>query len=461
MTLAKSLLLGTAAALAAVAGAQAADLPARKAAPVEYVRVCSTYGEGFFYVPGTDSCLRISGRVRVDVGYIEPLTRAQDAGGVRVRGRVNFDHRTATAYGLLRTYVRYEIDRNSGFFFTDNGRITTGPNLAQAFIQFGGLTAGRVTSFFDNADLPTSHMGTLRFSDAPDVNLLAYTYAVGNGFSATIALEDALERRVLGEGIGSFTGAPLGFTYGGQRVPDLVGNVRYAGAWGSVQLSGALHQIRDIGAVRANPITGTALPSIADTDYGFAVSAQAGFNLPFLGAGDTAWLALSYTDGATGYILGGTGSSLGAGLTNLPVTDAFVDPFTGDFKTTQAYSIAGGLTHNWTPTVNSSLFGSYARFEMPNSAGSVVAVTPVTLANGTAGTQLGFVDFNEYRIGANTFWTPVSGLQIGVEALYTKIDPRGRVAVTTGTVAGTTGGTVRAVGSDDIWEGRLRLQRDF
>ena len=69
---------------------------------------------GFFYVPGTDSCLRISGRLRADYRYNEPQTRVQDAFGWRVRGRVNFDHRTATAYGLLRTYIRYEIDRNSG-----------------------------------------------------------------------------------------------------------------------------------------------------------------------------------------------------------------------------------------------------------------------------------------------------------------------------------------------------------
>ena len=41
MTLIKSLLLGSAAGIVAVASAQAADLPTRKAAPVEYVRVCN------------------------------------------------------------------------------------------------------------------------------------------------------------------------------------------------------------------------------------------------------------------------------------------------------------------------------------------------------------------------------------------------------------------------------------
>jgi len=66
MKLVKSLLLGSAAGFAVVAGAQAADLPAKKAAMVEYVKVCSTYGAGFFTIPGTDTCLRVSGRVRAD-----------------------------------------------------------------------------------------------------------------------------------------------------------------------------------------------------------------------------------------------------------------------------------------------------------------------------------------------------------------------------------------------------------
>ena len=57
MKLAKSLLLGTAATLVATAGAYAADLPSKKAAPVNYVKVCDAYGAGFFYIPGTDTCI--------------------------------------------------------------------------------------------------------------------------------------------------------------------------------------------------------------------------------------------------------------------------------------------------------------------------------------------------------------------------------------------------------------------
>ena len=137
MKLAKSLFLGSVAGLAAVAGAQAADLPAKKAAAVEYVRVCSTYGAGFFYIPGTETCLRVGGRARAEFQYLEPTDRSQDAIGFRARGRIQLDARTATAYGLLRTFVRFEMTRDTGVY----GFSSTSANVDQAFVQFGGLLA--------------------------------------------------------------------------------------------------------------------------------------------------------------------------------------------------------------------------------------------------------------------------------------------------------------------------------
>ena len=69
MNIVKSLLLGSAAGLAAMTGAQAADLPV-KAKPVEYVKICSLYGAGFYDIPGTDTCIRIGGHIRAEVSFI-------------------------------------------------------------------------------------------------------------------------------------------------------------------------------------------------------------------------------------------------------------------------------------------------------------------------------------------------------------------------------------------------------
>jgi hypothetical protein len=65
--LAKALLLGSAASLVAAGGTLAADLPTKKAAPVDYVRICNVYGPGFFYIPGTDTCIKIGGKAEFDL----------------------------------------------------------------------------------------------------------------------------------------------------------------------------------------------------------------------------------------------------------------------------------------------------------------------------------------------------------------------------------------------------------
>ena len=81
MKMVKSLLLGSAAGLVAVTAGQAADLPV-KAKPVEYVKICSLYGAGFYYMPGTDLCIKIGGWVRAEETLRRPK-RLHDLGPVQ------------------------------------------------------------------------------------------------------------------------------------------------------------------------------------------------------------------------------------------------------------------------------------------------------------------------------------------------------------------------------------------
>src|SRR5262245_17396428 len=83
MTITKRMLLGSAAALTAISSTQAADLPV-KAKPVEYVKICSLYGEGFYYIPGTEICVKVGGYVQADCschgqgGRTPPSSRRDD-----------------------------------------------------------------------------------------------------------------------------------------------------------------------------------------------------------------------------------------------------------------------------------------------------------------------------------------------------------------------------------------------
>src|SRR4051794_18235460 len=223
----KSLLLGSAAGLCAVAGAQAADLPVKKAAPVEYVRVCTAHGAGFFYIPGTDTCLRVGGRARGEYGFgsqrsrgvynsttFAPLpTSINDASGFRGWGTLNLDARTDTAYGTLRAFVRYIISNQTGpnhlktgtverlgLAFSGTavdtfGRAQTFVNVDKAFVQFAGITAGRASSFFDFYAHDLEFVGLTAGSDVSSTNLFAYTATLGGGLSATISMEDPVFRR--------------------------------------------------------------------------------------------------------------------------------------------------------------------------------------------------------------------------------------------------------------------------
>jgi hypothetical protein len=145
-------------------------------------------------------------------------------------------------------------------------------------------------------------------------------------------------------------------------------------------------------------------------------------NLPMLGEGDALWLAATYADGALGYL--GFDPDVAVGTASGTVLDAYIGP-DGEVETGRGWSLAGGLNHYWTPTIRQSLFGSYARVEYGTAAPSA--------------------DFTEWRVGSNLIWSPVSGLDIGVEALYSNLNPRGIVGAD----------------DDDAWEGRLRIQRDF
>src|SRR6478672_13889911 len=97
----KTLLLGAAAGLVTVGAAEAADLPMTKAEAVEYVKVCTEFGEGFFYIPGTDTCLKIGGEVRANYRFQDRDDRDTDVVRFGSEARLKVDARTATEFGTL------------------------------------------------------------------------------------------------------------------------------------------------------------------------------------------------------------------------------------------------------------------------------------------------------------------------------------------------------------------------
>jgi porin-like protein len=221
----KSLLLGSAAALVAVSGARAADaIIAAEPEPVEYVRVCDAFGTGYFYIPGTETCLRIHGYVRFDVfggDQFERNSSNDDTYNVNTRFTLRTSTASETELGTLRTYTETRFNFNTAevddfYLDADTGSIEsqvgytndTAISLNFAWIQLGGLRVGKDESLFTTW---TGYAGAV-INDTPlggygpfDTNLISYTYT-GGAFRAGIALEQGDDDYVTSVAGGTRTG---------------------------------------------------------------------------------------------------------------------------------------------------------------------------------------------------------------------------------------------------------------
>src|SRR5712691_2475298 len=360
MKMVKSLILGSAAGLFAMSGAQAADLPV-KAKPVEYVKICSLYGAGFFYIPGTDTCIKLGGYVRVDTTfngsiYDQPSwsgdlgqgNRYRDYFAARSRMAITVDTRTATEYGVVRTFGQGD------FQFTTQGNNTVNPNaftgaaatgtstgllnqpgegyvaVEMVFIQFAGFTFGKSASAYATPwhGYPGNNTSFLLggHDTVTGVNNIQYTAQFGNGVSGTIGLDDPTvfnRTSVANLTIPVGTTGAIPNAYAGVHAPDVVGNIRIDQAWGLFQVSAIAHEVNGsynvlnttaapAGATGLAGAAPTALSEISghpDTKWGGSVMAALQIkNIP-TGAGDDLKIDASYAVGDTKQVISTSGPS--------------------------------------------------------------------------------------------------------------------------------------------------------
>ncbi len=484
------------------AGAWGADLPV-KAKAADYVRVCSAYGAGYYYVPGTDTCLRIGGYVRFDtylnaVGTFNPAissaaatafkapgasiggypfsTSADPAYLTRARTILDLDARTATDYGVLRSYLRFGVqwDSQSGAGSPSGAS----PYFERAFIQFAGFTFGYTQSFFDTGIgymLTTPYAGSNTWT-----SLIGYTAQFGGGLSATLAVEDAANRTTglqYGPSVSTFASSSTlsslgGLSYvnaqEGTQVPDFVANLRLDQAWGTAMVSGALHQVAGMTPTTA----GAAYFGASGSDaWGWAVGGSLEVKLPMLGAGDSLYLQANYTSGALNYLgLSGNyqarATALGAidlngGLTAVsggyyPIADAIWNG--SDYAQEKGFALQAQFRHFWQPALRSAVYGGYVRLDVPVNA----TFSAATMASSPAARlfNAGF-DVEMWQAGLNTVWSPVRNLDLGVEVLYSRVS--GSLPLSTVSVSGTpsAGSLAMFGGSADVWSGGFRAQRNF
>src|SRR3954449_10780530 len=535
MKMVKSLILGSAAGLLAMSGAQAADLPV-KAKAVEYVRICSLYGAGFWYIPGTDTCMKIGGYLRIDTTFNGSSTQdappwSGDPGQAnryhnwfitRSRMALTVDTRTATEYGVVRTFAQghFQFDTLGTGTYNPNAINQVAPigstNLLNTpgggytavefvFLQFAGFTFGKSASAYATPwhGYPGNNSSFLLggHDTVTGVSNIQYTAQFGNGVSATIGLDDPVVfNRTSVANLTLGMGATGGFvnTYGGQHYPDLVGNIRVDQAWGLFQISGALHEVD----ASYNVLNTTAVPAGAigpaggiangfseinghpDSKVGGSVMVALQIkNIP-TGPGDDIKFDASWAKGDTKNVISTAAASpsfaifgvqggirltavaydtVGFGSTSDAVYLPAFAGGDGSLHLTEAWGVRGAFNHNWDPYWSSSLFGSYSAVRYDGTAKALICAV-YTPGKAVSADFVCNPDFNVAQLGLVTRWTPVKNLTFSAEVMWFHLDQKftGTAALTPAAPKpGVAQGARYEFKDQDAVHLQLRAQRNF
>jgi hypothetical protein len=436
MKMAKRLLLGSAAGLVAVGGAQSAELPA-KAAPVQYVKICTLYGEGFYYIPGSDTCLKFGGYVRAEYGWNG--AQAKDPGysgtmgaadrtvsqlATRHRAALQVDTRTQTDYGTLRTFIS---------IFASQQDATFSNNVQRAFIQWSGFTFGHAQSFQDTWAITDAYKYATNHNNndtgANGINQIAYTWELGNGMTLTAGADEVRRKTLINfaNTAAIRVGAEAANSYRGQEWPDSHLDFKVNQEWGYYALSGVVHDVAatyyDCQPSTNAAFTGTLPPlDVCGTPkdrVGWQIATGAEIKLDFISPGDHGGMGVRYAQGASAF---GAGNSLnspdlfdGAGnvavgwmsdgvyfghcandigiqtgtFTGLPPsTTATPAPLARcgadatQIQLTTTWTVEAAYEHYWTPQLKTSWSGGYTQILYNNQAknlwANAVCQTPVT-----------------------------------------------------------------------------------
>ncbi|PJG54471.1 porin [Bradyrhizobium forestalis] len=507
MKVVKSLLLGTAAGLIAVGGAQAADLPV-KAKAVEYVKICTLYGAGFYYIPGSDTCIKLGGYLRAEValnaggnysaqynGVFAANNRLTNYYSMRAREDLNIDTRTATEYGVVRTYFDAVFTWTTGSYVgtgsgtgataysaTTAGSSTINPTdggisggslgVYYAFIQFAGFTMGKAVSQFDAPwiNYPGNNFDQLVGGSGSTNGVAQFTYTAdfGQGVTATISAQDQTQffTTNIWNTAGMSTSGVLGGAYGsndigGTRSPDIVGTVRVDQAWGLFQASVAAHD-NHVGYYGATEVTGH-----PEDKWGWAVQLALSIkNIP-TGAGDVINISGVYTEGAsrynfqslaaTSYSMFGSSNAAYQSIGFAGVSDAVFGPG-GNLELTKTYGFRGAYTHNWSPYWNTALYGAWAAVNYSGTAKSLICGSAAfATLTGTCNP-----DFNIGQVGVITRWTPVKNLTFSADFTYSHLDQKYSGAITTGALTGVAKpAATYELKDQDTYSLLLRAQRNW
>ncbi|MDM9628487.1 porin [Rhizobium sp. S152] len=174
----RSILIGSVAALTSVSGAYAADaVVAAEPEAVEYVRVCDAYGTGYFYIPGSETCLKIGGYIRTEARFGRDRAGTSDW-DFWTRAQVVFTSKSETEFGTLTGVINLRTNASNAS--------NAGTFLNEGYIDIAGVRAGMQYSWWD--DDPSGETDVVA-SNSTRHNSLRYQYETEN-FAAGVSLDE-------------------------------------------------------------------------------------------------------------------------------------------------------------------------------------------------------------------------------------------------------------------------------
>jgi Porin subfamily len=440
------------------------------------VKVCNLYGAGFYYMPGTDMCLKVGGYVRFETTYpangnistgnfnANANNRFSSDVDYRERAFITTDAREMTAYGVARAYFAAGT-----IFDTTVGGADLSAHFTRAFIQWAGFTVGRSVSAYDDIAHATYNYSTAYIpqDDTGDAGHMVFDYTgqLGGGVSWTFGAEARRDSQILdANSAGLATNA-----YGGWKVPDFVGNIRVQQGWGFAQIEGAAHQDNASYYTNANTQVGLLSGHPGDV-WGYAVGGGIQINTPMIAPGDHIGFNTTYTVGAYNYANNSPignfsntqGGTMGFGIVTDCVYGGSVALGTAtSCHQTSAWESFVGYEHYWTPQWHQSFYGAYMSVRYDGTAN--------TLLCGLEGSAVAGCNNNwaVWGVGSRLQWDITKSFFIGVDALYTDLKTATLAGNLSTPVVGALsgGGCAGAVAcnlkDENNWSVHLRIQKDF
>jgi hypothetical protein len=336
----------------------------------------------------------------------------------------------------------------------------------------------------------------LHASDTGDAGhmVAAYTAQFGNGVSATISAEQSRRAATVNlnaaanvfnlntlngpncnnaQGLGANTAAQTTCNTGQQ---DIIGALRIDQAWGSAQVSAALH---DASAGYFTGIAGVPdgeAQGHPSTKWGFAVAGGLRLNAPMIGPGDYFQIQGIYSEGATGYLSqtprGSVqnkwdGNTLAYGFWSDAV---YTNPTTvggtaGSVELTTGWSVVASYEHFWTPSLRTSLYGSYVELSHNATAKTAICATQTATTSGFQGGAGCNPDWSMWNIGSRSQWNVTKDLYVGLDVIYQKLNS---ATTATGVLSSAIGGGGKptnagpyTVADQDAVTATWRIHRDI